>query len=153
VVVDEQAVKPVRDGTKRLNESHGILFPIADPGPVKMMPPRKSQGRADDSNLGEIDSPEFKAMLNRPAFPWMKQRDIDSPEYRNFVKRGRAQQYETVRTIADPLEQAGVDAYHAAVEARHLGLPFDAQIIALHTSAEWRDESFRAAYYENQRKR
>jgi len=141
------------DGTKRLNESHGILFPIADPGPPKMVPPKKAQGPLYHDNLGEIDSPEFIAMLNRPALPWMKQRDINSPEYREFVKRGRAEQYETVKTFDDPLEQAGVDAYGAALAARHLGQPFDADLIALHQSPEWRSESFRAAWYEKQRKR
>jgi hypothetical protein len=153
VVVDEHAIKPVPDGTKRLNETHGVLFPVADPGPVKMVPPRKSQGITSDDDRNVIDTPEFKARLNAPLLPWLQLPNIDSPEHLALGKSGRALAYTTIRHFDDPLEQADDERYRIAVQARADGLPHDVEIIALYTSPEWRDDRFRAAYYEQKRKK
>lgn len=153
VVVDEHAIKPVADGSKRLNETHGILFPIADPGPVKMVPPRKSQGTTNGDERNVIDTPEFVKSASRPATPsWVTPLDINSREYREMVKSGQAIPYK-LPDVADPLERADDERYRIAGRARAMGQPYDAEIIALYTSPEWRDEKFRAAYYEQKRKK
>jgi hypothetical protein len=153
VVVDEQAIQPVPDGSKRLNETHGVLFPIADPGPVKMVPPRKAQGTTNGDERDVIDTPEFTARQNAPLLPWLQLPKIDSPEYRETVKSGRAIEYKTLPDVADPLERAHDERYRIAGRLRAMGQPYDAEIIALYTSPEWRNGNFRAAWYAKLREK
>src|SRR5258708_5770086 len=133
VVVDEVEIKAVPDGTKRLNETHGMLFPLADPGPVKMLPPRKSQGPTNGDERLKIDTPEFMARWNTPTLPWLPEMDINSPDYWKVCNSGKTIPYK-LPDVADPLERAGYAAYASAVQARAAGLPYDSGIIALHTS-------------------
>jgi hypothetical protein len=152
-VVDEHAIKAVPDGSRRLNETHGILFPIADPGPVKMIPPRKSKGGTNGDQRNVIDSPEFVKSASRPSMPsWVTPLDINSQEYREMVKSGQAIPYK-LPDVTDPLERADDERYRVAGRSRAMGQPYDAEIIALYTSPEWRDENFRSAYYEQKRKK
>lgn len=156
-VIDESTIKAVPDGTSRLNETHGVFFPIPEPGPVKMQPPAKSQGDCSRDEKQPFDTPEFlqKHRFGTGISPeFVKLPDITSPEYRQMVKSNRALEYDTfVHTYADPMEQTGVDCYRVALQNRAEGLPYDGDIIALHQSSEWRDTSFRARYYEKLREK
>jgi hypothetical protein len=177
-VIDETQIKPVPDGTKGLNETHGIMFPVPDPGPVKMTYPKKAAnggsgnyGGDDDAVIGTVDDPNCKAQFGKGIGPeWLNLPKMGTAEYLAMVRSGKAIEYPTFKHhYDDRMEQADVDAYRDAIRNRALdevqGIRYHEltdegrrivdlrnDLIARHQSPEWRDPAFRAAFYEFQRK-
>ena len=136
IQINQTKIKPVSDGSRRLDWNAIRNVPVPD-RPVKMRPSWPEEPRL------EIDTPEYKQKyFGKKEVPWLK---CDGP-------RGTL---ETIRPASwdytDPDELRGLDDYHLALTLRSQGLPYDQNVITLHQSPEWRDPSFRAAYYERER--
>lgn len=147
VLIDEHKIKAVPDGSRRLSWNHLPATPIPQETRPQPAPTRCGSYYEGQNECNPIDTPEYRAQFGTGITP-------------NFIKvvetgvgnRTRVEQIIPESWLSnDPIVKLCSREYRTAVQARAAGLPYDPNVIALQTSPEWSDLSFRAAYYNSRR--
>ena len=147
VQIDQSKIRAVPDGSRRLDWSYFRNQPAIEDTGAQRQPATKFP-TSNDERL-EMDTPEYAERFCGKGI---------TPHFVKIVNTGKGNQTAciTVRPASwdatDPLEIRDSELYGDALRARHAGLPFDAEVIRIHQSPEFRDPAFRAAYFAAKRK-